>query len=219
MNPSQSKPFSPSRALLGALLALAGLALAAAVDKGVYANIGVEGLSKSDWHRALRSLGYLPVWLMVAAALVMHDWPRRVGRGLGAAMARGAFVAAATVGSGIAGEILKLIIRRERPDEHGGESVFRPFTERLFESGGLATPSSHAVVAFAGAWALCRLFPRGSLLWVALAAGCGLTRILDRAHFVSDIFLAALLSLIVTRAAERWVRRPLERDAAPEGVP
>ncbi len=216
MTRTSGTPTSPSRFLLTALLVLAGLALAAAIDKGVYANVGAEGLSKSDWHRALRSLGYLPVWLVVATALVIHDWPRRAHQGLRAALARGAFLAAATVASGVVGEILKLIIRRERPDAHAGESVFRPLTEGVFESGGLATPSSHAVVAFAGAWALCRLFPRGSALWIAMALGCGLTRILDRAHFVSDVYLAAVISLVVTWGAERWVWRRLERRAGGE---
>jgi membrane-associated phospholipid phosphatase len=54
-------------------------------------------------------------------------------------------------------------------------------------------PSSHTMVAFAAATALARIFPAARWIWYTLAAGCAATRVLDRAHFVSDISLGALL--------------------------
>jgi membrane-associated phospholipid phosphatase len=67
---------------------------------------------------------------------------------------------------------------------------------------GLALPSSHALVAFAAAAMLARLYPRARWLWYALAAGCALTRVLARAHFLSDVTLAAIIGWAV--AAVLW---------------
>jgi len=43
------------------------------------------------------------------------------------------------------------VFRRERPRAHGGEYFFRAFTDRPLHNGGLALPSTHAIVAFGAA--------------------------------------------------------------------
>jgi undecaprenyl-diphosphatase len=71
-------------------------------------------------------------------------------------------------------------------------------------------PSSHALVAFAGAAALARLFPRATPIWYALAVGCGITRLLSGAHFLSDVVVGALIGVSVA------ISLPAPRsDAAP----
>jgi membrane-associated phospholipid phosphatase len=149
-------------------------------------------------------MGFLPTWLLAAAALALHDGdrPLRFRR------ANLLFFSAAL--SGLAGEILKILIRRLRPGETG-EYIFRSFAERTFSSGGLGMPSSHAIVAFGAAAMLSRLFPRAWPVWWLLGWGCGLTRVLHGRHFFSDVVLAAIVGWLI--AALLWSKWP-----APDGA-
>jgi membrane-associated phospholipid phosphatase len=108
---------------------------------------------------------------------------------------------------GLAAELLKLLLRRERPEAHAGEYVFRSWSSHPLSTAGLALPSSHALVAFAAAAMLARLYPRASWLWFTLAAGCALTRVLARAHFLSDVTLAAIVGWLVAAGLWRWYLR------------
>lgn len=190
------------RFVLVAVLALAG---ALALDRAAYALLYDPGVYDHDWGRALRSLGFLPTWIAAAAALALQDGPAR-GRARGRVYARALFLFLAPTLAGIAGAVLQLVIRRERPWAHAGDYVFRPFTDRPFYGGGLAMPSSHAVVAFGAACALARLFPRAAPVWYLLAAGCALTRVLARSHFLSDVVLAAIVGWLVASLLWRWLR-------------
>ena len=51
-------------------------------------------------------------------------------------------------------------------------------------------PSTYA--ALAGATVLARRYPRTTPLLLALAAGCGLTRVFAHAHYLSDVVAGAL---------------------------
>ena len=58
---------------------------------------------------------------------------------------------------------------------------------------------------------LARLYPRAPWVFFVLAAGCGITRILARAHFLSDVVLAAGLGWVVAFALDRrWPAQPVE---------
>jgi membrane-associated phospholipid phosphatase len=153
-----------------------------------------------------RVMGFVPLWAAAALALVLHDRgaPRRDDAHRGH-YRRGALLLGATIAGGITAELLKLLLRRERPWAHDGAWVFRPFTERPFSTGGLALPSSHALVAFAAAFMLARLFPRATPVWWVLGAGCALTRVMAGAHFVSDVVVAGLAAWLVVAALwRRW---------------
>src|SRR5690606_21225842 len=106
----------------------------------------VERLYSNDLGRMLRVMGYVPVWLALAAAFILHDRP--LGR---ACWRRGGTLVAGILAAGVTGEVLKVLLRRERPWAHEGEYVFRSFSERPFSSSGLAWPSSHAIIAFGAA--------------------------------------------------------------------
>jgi membrane-associated phospholipid phosphatase len=162
----------------------------------------------------LRVAGFVPLWALAGLALVLHDWPARAAASLRAALWRGTLLFAAAAGGGIAAELLKLMLRRERPWAHDGAWVFRPLDERTLSTGGLALPSSHAMVAFSAAAMLSRLFPRAAPVWYAFAAGCGLSRVLAGAHFVSDVVVAALAGWLVTALIWRHAAPPA-RAAAP----
>ena len=110
---------------------------------------------------------------------------------------RGGLLLAAPTFGGATAELLKILVRRLRPDAETFGYVWRPFSEHLLSTKGLGMPSSHVMVAFAGAAALARVFPRGRLLWYVLAAGCATARVLSGGHFLSDTVAAAFLGYAV----------------------
>jgi membrane-associated phospholipid phosphatase len=72
----------------------------------------------------------------------------------------------------------------------------------------MGLPSSHTLVAFAGAFALARLFPRARWVFYALAAGCGLTRVMATAHYLSDTVVAACVAWAVVAAVHQRMLSP-----------
>jgi membrane-associated phospholipid phosphatase len=189
------------RFLLLALFVMVGAHL---VDGWAYRHVVLADVYGKDWGRMFRVMGFAPLWLLGGAALVLTDWPLRAERSARAAWLRGSLLVGSMAASGILGELLKLLFRRERPGAHDGAYVFRAFSDRPFHSGGLALPSSHSIVAFGAACMLARLFPRAAPVWYLLAIGCGLTRVMAHAHFVSDVAAAALVAWLV--AALLWRR-------------
>lgn len=142
-----------------------------------------------EWGRLFRVMGWYPTWMLAALAiwLVQRDGDRVKAKLNTWALLAGPAVA------GIVCEVLKLLVRRERPEINGGDYGFRPWDDRPFSTAGLAFPSSHTMVAFAAATVLSRIFPRARWVWYLLAAGCAATRVLAHAHFLSDVMAGALL--------------------------
>jgi membrane-associated phospholipid phosphatase len=191
--------------LASIVLAIGALVAATMLDGWAYHVLVVPGVYGRDWGRMLRIAGFLPTWAVVSVALVLCA----PASGLAPNIRRWrAFLPliAATIG-GIAAEVLKLLLRRERPEAHAGAYVFRSWSDQPLSTGGLALPSSHALVAFAAAAMLARLYPRARWLWYALAVGCALTRVLARAHFLSDVTLAAIIGWAVAALLWRRYRR------------
>ena len=198
-----------------ALILLAIIAAAHLLDAIAFRHLRIEGLNSEDIGRMFRVMGFVPLWLAAAIALVLHDWPgREVGE---QPWRRGGLLLGAVLAGGAAAELLKLLFRRERPWAHDGEYVFRAFTERPFSTGGLGLPSSHALVAFAAAAMLSRLFPRARIVWWTLGWGCAFTRVAAGAHFLSDVVVAAVVAWLVVAALwNRWRPRPIASiDASP----
>lgn len=140
-----------------------------------------------DWGRLLRVTGSLYLWLPLALAVWLQhraQAPAIAGRAC-------LLLLSPALAGGVA-ELLKLLVRRERPALHDGAYVFRAFADRPFDTRDLGFPSSHAMVAFAGAAIVARLFPRAAPVAYLLAAGCGLSRVLAHAHFLSDAIGGAI---------------------------
>jgi membrane-associated phospholipid phosphatase len=194
--PSHEDVFK-TRGVQRLVFASAALVLAFLLDSWVYQNLRMADIYSHDWGRMLRVLGFLPLWMIAAIALWLQERPAAARRPL-ALFLSPAF-------GGLAAEVLKLILRRERPGAHNGEYYFRPVTERTFSTSGLALPSSHALVAFGAAAILSQLFPRAWIVWWALAWGCGLSRMAAGAHFFSDVMVAAIVGWIVGRLVGKWL--------------
>ncbi|HEX8271629.1 MAG TPA: phosphatase PAP2 family protein [Longimicrobiaceae bacterium] len=199
-----SAPSPRLRPLPFLLASAAALLLAHLVDRWAFVHLADAGLAGEDLGRMLRVMGFLPLWATAAVALALHDWPLRAERGTRAALSRGLLLLLGAGLGGLAAELLKLVFRRERPRAHAGEYVFRAWTERPLSTGGLALPSSHALVAWGAAAVLAHLFPRARWVWYALAAGCSWSRVAAGAHFVSDVALSAVVGLLVGEGLWRW---------------
>lgn len=212
------RPRRPDVGRRRALWLASGLALLASLwlDGAAY-RLFHAGKDSVEWrasYQVVRSTGTL--WFWAAAALIAGlarpgGWRRRVRAALWV------FCAAGLAGFGA--EVLKVVIGRERPLLHDGSFVWRPMASAL-STAGLSFPSSHAAVAFGGAWMVWRL-GRGAGVWgvvagvcaLVLAGVCGVSRLLTGAHFLGDVVGAAILGavaamvvhrLITPGAARRW---------------
>ena len=192
------------RLIVAALLVAAG---SFALDRWAYDHVVYARVYEQDWGRLLRIVGFWPTWVVAAFALWLHD--RGSATSAPHTRRRALLLAGSPALSGIVAEILKLAIRRERPEPHDGAYFFRSFADRPFSTSGLALPSSHTIVAFGAAAMLAYLFPRARWVWFGLATGCALTRVLAHAHFLSDVVVAALAALATTTLLVRRFGRPL----------
>lgn len=176
----------------GVLAAAGALALSVILDPWVWRNLSLAGIYERDWGRMLRVSGSLVFWAPLALAVWLAM--RRAGQprpGRAVLLFWGPALA-----GGVA-ELLKLLVRRERPGFAGGAYVFRDFAERTWSTSGLGFPTSHGMVAFGGAAVLAGLFPGTAPVAYAIAAGCALTRVLAGAHFASDAVGGAIFGWAV----------------------
>ena len=185
----------PPRALLASALLFA---LACLLDQWAYHHLRVEDVYGRDWGRLFRIAGFVPTWMLGSLALILTDAgagsppPRRFWW-------RGMLLTLAPIAGGLLCEALKILLRRERPSLHEGAYYWRSFSDHPWSTGAIGLPSSHTMVAFAGAGMASYLFPRTWPAWILLAAGCAFTRVAAQAHFLSDVVLAAIAGLFTAR--------------------
>lgn len=177
-------------------LVVAGCALVLvalpALDLWAWRHLRMDGVYNRDWGRLLRVAGFVPTWLIAALVLGLVRADRLPAEGWRRAFRPSWFLVAAIAVAGLVGEAVKLVVRRGRPGAADGAYTWVPWTGD-WSTGAIGFPSTHAIVAFAAAFALARIAPRTGPVWLAIAAGCGLTRLLDGKHFVSDVLAAAVL--------------------------
>lgn len=183
-----------------------GLVLAFAVDPPVLRAVADVTVRENDAYRLFRVMGFLPGWLLVALGFGLVDAARAASVGVWRGLRRMWTLALGVVLSGAAGEVLKLLLRRQRPTAGDGVYHYIPWQGFSWSTSGFSLPSGHAIVAFGAAWALCRLHPRGWPVWLALATGCAVTRIVSHAHYVSDCFASAVVSFAVIWLVWRWMK-------------
>jgi len=181
------------RAAVALAITLAFLVVPAFADRWAYARLYIPNVYDRDWAMALRAVGTLYVWIPVTLVI----WLVQREQDAAAAKKRALFVIGSPILAGLLCEVMKLLIRRERPNFSHGDWAFRDWSDRTFSTAGLATPSSHTMVAFGAATMLARLYPRARWVFYVLAWGCGATRVLSHGHYLSDVTFGALLGWAV----------------------
>jgi membrane-associated phospholipid phosphatase len=176
-----------------AAVSIALVVLAHLLDGWAWVHLVDPEIYEHDLGRMFRVVGYYPLWILLAVGLWLQTRDRK----------RALFLGLVPGFGGLAAEVLKLLLRRERPRPHDGEYFFRALDERTFSTSGLALPSSHALVAFAGAWALCKLYPKAWPIWIFMATGCALSRVQAHAHFLSDVTVAAIAAWMLVEGCSR----------------
>jgi len=214
MNEAQPQPEPVRRRHVLRYLAVgaAVVAVAHALDPLAWSHLHIDNFrEKSDLARLFRVMGYLPTWGIAAAALILIDWGRDKARGWYPSIARGVVLVGSAALAGGMAELGKILIRRKRPPEEEpfGYAFGSLFSDEkgVLSSSGLGMPSSHTMVAFGAMFMLCRLFPRAWVIWVLLGAACGLGRVLERDHYLSDAALAGVLAYLAAWCVWRLHRR------------
>lgn len=190
----------PSPIWFGAAIVLLLVAFAPQIDRTTYHALAIEDPERHDWYWLLRLVGDVRTWVVVAVAFFLLD------RGRPAPLRRALLVVCAPALAGLIAEVAKLVFRRMRPEAADGHYLFRAFTDDTLSSSGLGFPSSHTAVAFGAAFMLSYLHPRAWPLWIALATGCGVSRMLAGAHFLTDVLggvLVGWVALALLRKTDR----------------
>lgn len=231
--PAPPAPHPPPRPLLtrtGLLLWLIGLAVCMGWDRAAWLAVSVAGTPRLAWIESTQpwsSLAKIPylfgqmyVWTALALLLVVRDWTRPDTARVLHALRRAVFVFLVPASAGLAAELLKVIVRRYRPEVGDGFYRFKPLDAGLFNGDNLGMASSHAAVAVAAALAAGLLYPRARPWLLLLAALCVFSRVALGAHYLSDVYVGAALGLLAFRAVYAWDRhnnRGIPIDAPPLG--
>jgi membrane-associated phospholipid phosphatase len=153
-------------------------------------------------------------WLWFAFKAGGEAWMSAAVLGGVALFHRRRIMAAAGLASvaipGIAGELMRIVDGRFRPTHHDGANTWVWF--RGFYNGtDLSFPSGHATAAFALAAVLGYLFPRGRPLFLLLATLTAISRVVQEAHFWSDVLCGATLgwsgAWLTMQAVDRFLSR------------
>jgi membrane-associated phospholipid phosphatase len=228
------------RRTMSLALVLALLLLAVLLDRPLfnllYDPLTAEWYQQREWYQMLRVAGYYPTWVFISLALLLHamrpwpiHWPRaerdpRVPRWLWwpsfvayPSSWAGVLVALSAALAGLVCDVLKPLPGRLRPLHTGGFYRFHGLPDDISQGASFGLPSSHAAVAFGAAFMLWFLYPWAGVIALIAAAGCGFTRLVTGAHFVSDVFVSAVLAYAIAFAL-RPRRRPRAHGGSSGGV-
>ncbi len=198
-----------------AIVLLVGFVVLSLLDRSLYhwlfAGAGLEldaidavrrSQEGKDAVAALRTAGYLPAWIAVGAALLIaaRPWRREGLKGDGARRAWGGLlvILSAALAGGVA-DAIKPVIGRVRPMFSDGRHLFWRVEGIPDDRISYGMASSHAAVAFGAAFAILFLYGRPGWVALAIAAGCGVTRMMSGAHFATDVYVAAVLGYAFAR--------------------
>lgn len=172
-------------------------------------------------------LGY-PYLVASAIAFAALRWGGRVEKlqswdmSMRAAARIPLFLFTAVAISGIAADILKVVVGRARPKLLFLDGTY-DFTWFGWHADHWSFPSGHATTAAALMTALWCLWPRPLWLYVAGAALVAFARVATGQHYLSDVVAGAVIGVLVTRALAPGLLRPRpavarvqDTDAAPD---
>ena len=114
--------------------------------------------------------------------------------------------------------LIKWIAGRHRPNKVIDPFAFHSFPQGftgLFREPSLSFPSGDAAHAFAAAASLSILYPRGRVIFYFIAVLVAVERVLENAHYVSDVVAGAglgiILGMVITNIVLNFAR---DREAA-----
>ena len=113
----------------------------------------------------------------------------------------------ASLGAGLAADVIKLLVSRTRPNALGAEidafaGTFVSWFPLLTGTSAVQSfPSAHAATAAGLAIGLSTWFPKGRTLFLALATLTCASRMCVGAHYLSDVLVGAALGIVVARVA------------------
>ena len=153
-----------------------------------------------------RAMGRWPGVLLCTLLLVTlrpKEWPRLV---------LALLVACGTMA--VFSDVTGRIVCRIRPRNTGGMTVFTPAFSRLTDSGrrGASFLRGDVTTAFVLATLLAAGAPRAKPVFFAVAVGTAYWRMSNGSHFLSDVYLSAILGYY---GASAWLMICRYRDIAP----
>lgn len=198
------RPRTPIEALAWTALALTIIAVGlAGFDRWFYESVSLWLNDESrpigrDFHAMTRpfweairftfaSIFAAGILTALAAALDDKRWKRYV-------LALGCVIAIA-----LAANVLQGAIGRVRPNQADSHLAFKPPLSQLFSKQEVCFPSGEATMAFAIATPIALFFPRRRYLAYVCAAFGALARLINGAHYPSDVAAGALLGAWATR--------------------
>lgn len=107
------------------------------------------------------------------------------------------FIFANVALSGLAVDIIKILVGRPRPVMLLEENIFNQFTPFIFKSRWWSFPSGHSVTALSLALATSLFWPRWRWALLAGAGLIGASRVIVTAHYPSDVFGGFTIAVIV----------------------
>lgn len=119
--------------------------------------------------------------------------------------------------SGVLVQILKHLIGRKRPYavESLSPNEFQ-FLSANYEFHSM--PSGHSQVVFTAATVLWLIWPKGGIVWFAMAAMIAMTRVITLNHWMSDILVGAYVGIAGTMIANHWCTRYFQKSDRLEGL-
>ena len=117
LNTDTTTPPNFRRVLIFLSLLVAGLLAAHALDLVVYRLFHNHDAALNGLPKMFRGAGYLPLWIVVASALICIDTAKWSTHGWSAALQRGVPIILTVILSGVITEGVKCLIHRGRPPE------------------------------------------------------------------------------------------------------
>lgn len=147
------------------------------------------------------------LWTLAAIlAVTAMIAPRLRGHARGALIAlstRIAFVFFAVLVSVLAAELLKGTVGRGRPFVGGAANAFN-FSHFAWSEGYASLPSSHAVTAFALAFAVSAVWPGLRAVMIVYALVIAVSRLVLLAHHPSDVVAGAIVGVLGAMCVRYW---------------
>lgn len=191
---------------------------------GWFADGSVFSLANQPFLKALRQVGLKGPFLAIALMMLLlglRVFPSI--RHLICAPRRALFVILSFAAGQIIVEVVKPLIGRARPRnivEFGGHAGFTPLWQLSSEcSSNCSLPSGEAAAAAAGLSLLIFVPPKhrqsAAILVTPVLALVAFNRVLFGAHFLSDVMVSWLLTML----AMAWLWKLLVADSDPDGTP